>query len=313
MKTYRTLAVIASTLALLAAAACGGDDLEGDDTGGEPTGSTDKGSLVLATQDFTEGNIIVAMYSELLGDAGYQVSTKAVTTRDVYVPELGAGRVDIAPEYLAGIADFLTGDGKPVTSNDPTATLEGARPLAEKEGIALLEPFEATNQNAYFVTKEFADQNQLTTLSDLAALNQPIKLAAAPDCEGRADCEKGLKDVYGIDITEVLPTGFSGSPTKDAVSSGEAQLGQTGTTDGTLESAGLVLLEDDKGIQPAQNLIPAVNSDFLSQHADVEDVLNKLASTLTTDDLVDLNAKVDVERQKPEDVAKTYLEDKGLL
>lgn len=319
MRLHRTIALAAGTAALLFAAGCGGgDSLEGDNSNGGATGSGGKGSLVLATQDFTEGNIIVAMYSELLTNAGYEVTTKAVTTRDVYLGELGNGRVDIAPEYLAGIADFLNtaqnGDSAaPITSNDPDATLEAAKPLAEQAGITLLDPFEATNQNAYFVTQQFADDNKLVTLSDLAALDQSIKLAAAPDCVGRDDCEKGLTDVYGINITEVVPLGFGGAPTKDAVLKGEVQLGQSGTTDGTLADQGLVLLEDDKGIQPAQNLIPAVNSDFLADHPDVADLLNELAAVLTTDDLVELNAQVDVERQQPEDVAKAYLEDKGLL
>lgn len=316
MKLHRTIALAASTAALLIAAGCGGDSGKGDNSSGN--GSDNKGSLVLATQDFTEGNIIVAMYSELLTNAGYDVTTKAVTTRDVYLGELGKGGVDIAPEYLAGIADFLNTaqngeSAAPITSNDPDSTLAAAKPLAETAGITLLDPFQATNQNAYFVSQKFADDNNLVTLSDLAALDEPIKLAAAPDCVGRDDCEKGLTDVYGINITEVVPLGFGGAPTKDAVIKGEVQLGQSGTTDGTLADQGLVLLEDDKGIQPAQNLIPAVNSDFLADHSDVADLLNELAAVLTTDDLVELNAQVDVERQQPEDVAKTYLEDKGLL
>ncbi|MEJ7743620.1 MAG: glycine betaine ABC transporter substrate-binding protein [Nocardioidaceae bacterium] len=139
-----------------------------------------------------------------------------------------------------------------------------------------------------------------------------MKLAAAPDCVGRDDCEKGLKGVYGIDITEVVPLGYGTAQTKDAVLNGEVELGQTGTTDGTLEAQDLVLLEDDEGIQPAQNLIPAVNSDFLADNPDVEDVLNELSSTLTTEDLGTLNAQVDVERMEVSDVAQTYLEEKGL-
>ena len=76
---------------------------------------------------------------------------------------------------------------------------------------------------------------------------------------------------------------------------------------------GLVLLEDDKGIQPAQNLTPAVNADFLADNPDLEDVFNELSAALTTEDLAAMNVKVDLERQKPEDVAKAFLEDKGLI
>jgi len=317
MKLKHRLALIGSVALLMTAAACGGDDPldESDDDGGSVE---QKGSLVVGGQDFTEMKVMAAMYAEVLTDAGYDVETKLVTTRDVYVPELSKGNVDVVPDYLAGMADYLNAtvngeDAESITSNDPNATLEGLTPLAEQEGITMLQPSQATNQNAFFVTQDFADENDLTTLSDLAALDQPIKLAAAEDCEGRSDCEAGLTDVYGMDITEVVPLGFGTQQTKEAVKDGEAQMGLTGTTDGSLEQEGLVLLEDDKGIQPAQNLIPAVNSDFLKDNPDVEEVLNELSTTLTTEDLATLNAQVDLERKKPEDVAHAYLTDKGLL
>ena len=87
--------------------------------------------------------IMAAMYSEVLGKAGYDVETQLVTTRDVYVPELTKGNVDVVPDYLAGIADYLntTENGEnaeSITSNDPNATLEGLQPLAEKAGITML-------------------------------------------------------------------------------------------------------------------------------------------------------------------------------
>lgn len=112
------------------------------------------------------------------------------------------------------------------------------------------------------MTEEFAEENDPRPSPTLAALDQPIKLGAPPDCEGRADCEGGLTRVYGLDITEIVPLDFASAQLKDAVKTGEVQLGETGTTDGTLDDLGLVLLEDDQGIQPAQNLTPAVNADF---------------------------------------------------
>ena len=138
-------------------------------------------------------------------------------------------------------------------------------------------------------------------------------LAAAPDCEGRPDCEGGLTGTYGIDITEVLPLGFASPQTYESVISGESQLGLTSTTDGSLESQGLQLLEDDQSIQPAQNLVPMVSTSFLEENGDVEDVLNELMGELTTDDLTELNGQVGNERAKPEDVAQEYLEERGLL
>ncbi len=320
MRIHRLIATAAVTALMLATAACGGDSLEssGADTGSGDTGGGDKGTVVVGGQDFTESQVLAAIYQKVLENEGFTVQTKLVTTRDVYLPELSSGGVDIVPDYLAGITDYLNTekngpDAPLVSSNDVDKTLEALKPLAEAKGISILPPSDATDQNAFFVTQDFADQNSLTTLSDLAALGDPIKLGAPPDCEGRADCEGGLTKVYGLKITEIVPLDFASAQVKDAVKKGAVTMGETGTTDGTLAADGLVLLEDDKGIQPAQNLTPAVNADFLKANPDLEDIFNQLSAALTTDDLAQMNLKVDAERQKPEDVAQQFLQDKGLL
>ena len=319
MRILRVLGVATAGALMLATAGCGGDDsLENQGSSGSSAGGGDKGTAVVGGQDFTESQVMAAIYQKLLEDAGYTVQTKLVTTRDVYLPELSKGNVDIVPDYLAGLTDFLNteknGANSPaVSSNDPDATLKALKPLAEAKGISILPPSQATDQNAFIVTKDFAEKNDVSSLSDVAALNQPIKLGAPPDCEGRSDCEAGLTKVYGIKISEIVPLDFASAQLKDAVKKGEVQLGETGTTDGTLEDLGLVLLDDDKGIQPAQNLTPAVNSDFLAKNPDIADTFNTLSKTLTTQDLADMNVQVDLERKKPEDVAQQYLEDKGLL
>ncbi len=320
MRIGRVLGGMVAGALLLATASCGGSDqsLEGQASDGGSSGSGDKGSVTVGGQDFTESQIMAAIYQKLLENAGYTVQTKLVTTRDVYLPELSKGSVDIVPDYLAGITDFLNAeengaDAPLVSSNDPQATLDALKPLAEAKGISILPPSDATDQNAFFVTKDFADQNSLTTLSDYAAMNDPIKLGAPPDCEGRADCEGGLTKTYGFDIKEIVPLDFASAQVKDAVKNGEVQMGETGTTDGTLADLGLVILEDDKGIQPAQNLTPAVNTDFLNGNPDIADMFNQLSAALTTEDLATMNVQVDLERKKPEDVAQQFLQDKGLL
>lgn len=317
MRMVRSLGLAAAAALILGTAACGGSDSLEDQASSGSSGG-DRGSVVVGGQDFTESQVMAAIYQRLLEDAGYSVTTKLVTTRDVYLPELSKGSVDIVPDYLAGLTDYLNTekngpDAPLVSSNDPDRTLAALEPLAKARGISILPPSEATDQNAFIVTEEFAEQHDLTTLSDLAALGQPIKLGAPPDCEGRADCEGGLTRVYGIDITEVVPLDFASAQLKDAVTSGEVQLGETGTTDGTLEDLGLVLLEDDQGIQPAQNLTPAVNAEFLAENPDLEALFNRLSEALTTDDLAAMNVEVDLERRKPEDVAQQYLEDQELL
>ena len=108
----------------------------------------------------------------------------------------------------------------------------------------------------------------------------------------------------------MLPLGFGTAQVKEAVTSGKADLGLTGTTDATLADMGLVIIEDDKGLQLADNLVPVVGKDF-ADDADLAAALNALADQLTTEDLASLNKKVDGERQKAADVAKEFLTVQG--
>jgi len=220
------------------------------------------------------------------------------------------------PEYTGSIVEFLNGtyngsNAKPITVSDPQKSINKAKPLLDKAGVTLLNPSAATDSNAFFVTKKYSDDNNVHTLSDLKG--KSVTLAAAPDCKGRVDCEGGLSSAYGIHITKILPLGYASQQTYDSVLHGESQLGETSTTDGTLKSQGLVLLPDDKHIQPAQNLVPMVSKAFLHQHQDVAGPLNELMSKLTTEDLTQLNAQVAVDRQKAEDVAQQWLSDNGLV
>ena len=312
MTLRRTLAAALSVGALVLAAGCAGDDVADDDDNNSEGGGG--GNVTIASQSFDEAALVTAMYQLVLEDAGYEVETQLVDARPVYLEEF-PGSVDIVPEYVAGLGDQLNVDingenADPVSTSDLDETLSAMQPLLDEKGITLLEPSGAASQNAYFVTQDFSDEKGVTKLSDLEG--ESITLAAAPDCTGRADCEAGLTNVYGIKI-ELLPLGYASPQTYKAVIDGEAQLGQTGTLDGTLDDQGLVLLEDDRGIQPAQNLVPAVANDFLEEHPDVEDPLNELMGSLDNTTLGELIAQVTVDRETPEDVAQSFLEEQGLL
>jgi len=318
MQTRRFLAgVMAAAASASILAACGSSDSSSSTAtdGGSSTPAADKGTVRISGQNFTEAEIVADMYAAVLQKAGYTPDVHLVGTRDVYM-KIFPKKLDVVPEYTGAIVEFLNGTyngstAKPITVSDPQKTIDKAQPLLKKAGITLLNPSDATDTNAFFVTKDYADQNNVSTLSDLKG--KSVALAAAPDCKGRLDCEGGLTSAYGIKITKILPLGYASQQTYDSVLKGESQLGETSTTDGTLDSQGLVLLDDDKQIQPAQNLVPMVSSSFLSAHPDVADPLNQLMSTLTTDDLTKLNAQVSVDRQKPEDVAQQWLSDAGLI
>ena len=316
MKTRSAVAALFSA-ALLVLTGCADDELE-DDKADDPAttpSASGGGSVTIGSQNFDEAALVTAMYAGVLEDAGYDVTTKLVGRRDIYVNQM-PGSIQIAPEYVGGIADFMNTtvngeDAESITTSDTQESVDAVAPLLADKGLTLLEPSEATSQNAYFITQERSDSEGITKLSDLEG--QSVVLAAHEDCAGRADCEAGLKDVYGMDITELLPLGYASPQTYKAVLDGEADLGQTGTLDGTLADQGLVLLEDDRGIQPAQNLIPLVAEDFLAEHPDVEAVLNDLMAALDNETLGELIVQVTRDRETPEDVAEQFLADAGLV
>jgi len=276
------------------------------------------GKVVIVGQKFTEADIMTQLYKAILDDAGYDTSVKNLGSRDIYLSPLSKGDVTISADYLSSMTEALNrkanGDGAaPVASPDPDATLDELNKLAAKDGLTALEPAEAQDANAFAVTKEFAETNHLTTLSDLGASGLSVKLGGNSDCPQRADCQKGLEDTYGIKIIGFEPTGFGKEATKQDLVKGVTQIGSVGTTDASLDRLGLVLLEDDKHLQNAENLVPIVNSDWLKDHEDAKKALDKLSAVLTTEDLTELIGKVDIDREKASDVAEAYLKDKGLI
>ena len=316
----RTLGVGAIGAALVLTGCAADDVASGGDSSPAAGGGGSGETVVVGGANFTEALVLQALYVAVLEDAGYTTETVSADSREIYFGELSSGAIDVVPEYGATLAEFLNAQANgaeaaaatPLASADVTGTLDAARPLAREQGVELLEPAEAVSGNGFAVTVAFAEENDLTTLSDLAALGQPLVIAATEECPGRPFCQGGLEDVYGLELSSSLPTGFSSPATKTAVQNGEAQLALVGTTDATLEQFGLVVLEDDKSFQAADNVVAAVNADVAEDTALV-DALNSVAAVLTTEDLLEMNRQVDAERLQASDVAMTYLMEKGLI
>lgn len=321
MHVRRSLAAVLSVGTLFLATACAGDDLSSDSSASDdsssgssssPEAGGDGTTVVIGSQSFDEAALVTAMYEQVLEADGYEVETRLVDTRPAYLGEM-PDAVQIAPEYVAGIVDQLNTDANgpdaaPISTSDAEETIDAAATLLEDKGLTLLDPSPAFSANGYFVSTE--QSPDVTKLSDLEG--QDVTLAAAPDCKGRADCEKGLSETYGINIT-LEPLGYASPETFKAVLDGEAQIGQTSTLDGTLEEQGLLLLEDDKGIQPAQNLVPAVSTEFLAAHPDIEEPLDALMAALDNETLAELLVRVQVDRETPADVAGDFLAEAGLV
>ncbi|MEU2725438.1 ABC transporter substrate-binding protein [Streptomyces smyrnaeus] len=311
--TRRALAAGGAVTALaLSLAACGGNDLEKKDAGS----GGGKGSLVVGSAGFTESQILSELYAGVLSEAGYKTTVKKVKNRELYAPELEKGRIDVVPEYAATMAEFLNAKkngpkAKPVASSDADKTVEALRKLADPRGLKVLEAGDAVDQNAFAVSKDYADKHDLKTLSDLGRSKQRVTIAAGDECETRPFCRPGLEKTYGIDVKGIDPKGVGTSQSKQAVKDGKDQLVLTTTTDATLDQFDLVLLKDDKKLQNADNIVPVVNAKDAGGKK-VAEALGKLTRTLTTKDLTELNRKVDQDREKPADVAEDYLKSKGL-
>ena len=308
----RPVALAGAVALAVALTGCAGQSLEESGGGGA-------GSLVIGSAGFSESEIMAQLYAQILSDAGYGTRVQRLANRELYEPALEKGQIDVVPEYAATLAEFLNAkvngadaaEKNPVASADPDATVRELTKLAEPRGISVLAAGDAVNQNAFAVTKDFAEKNDLKTLTDVGEAGLRIKLAAGDECAERPFCQPGLENTYGIDVTRLDPKGVGTVQAKQSVQNGNNDMVLTTTTDASLAEFDLVLLEDDKDLQNADNVLPVVNTKDAGARR-ITDALDKLTRVLTTKDLVELNRKVDSERQKPEDVARDYLKSKSL-
>ncbi|ARQ69432.1 ABC transporter substrate-binding protein [Streptomyces marincola] len=310
------LTASAATALALSLTACGGGDTleeEGGDGGTEESA----GSLTVGGANFTEATIMTELYAQVLEEAGYSTTITTTEGRELYAPELESGAIDVVPEYAATMTEYYNaqenGPGaEPVASSDVDATVAALRELAEPRGLTVLDAGEAVDQNAFAVSEEYAAEHGLETLTDLGEAGLPVRVAAGEDCPSRPFCQPGLEETYGIDITAVDPLGVGTVQAKQAVQNGDDQLVLVTTTDATLEDFGLVILEDDRNLQLADNLLPVLNTETASDE-NIAAALDELTSVLTTDDLIELNRQVDAERRKADEVARDYLVERGLV
>ena len=293
----------AATLALvLVLGACGsGEEEEGTNGSGE-----DKGQITVGDDSFAESQIVAEMYAAVLEDAGYEVDRQASETREVRLPAMESGEIDVAPEYLATLLSVLDPESERVS--DPEDALAELEPLVSDMGLALLEPSEAVDTNVFVVTQEMAEN--YTTISDLAPDASELTLGGPAECPKRPYCIPGLEEVYGIEFGDFKPLEY-GPATVAALEAGEVDVALLFSTDGIIDERDLVVLEDDKNLQAADNITPLVTQEVLND--EVQSLLDDVSATLTTENVTELNTRVSVDQEDPAEVAREFLEEEGLL
>jgi len=195
--------------------------------------------VTIGAANFSESSTLAELYAEVLRSAGYTVQVQTIGNRETYLPALQSGEITLTPEYAATLAEFLNtkvnGTGaEPVASADPDATVEALTTLGDDSGITFGQAAEAQDQNAFAVTREFADEHGVATLSELADACGGLVLAGPAECPERPFCQPGLEEVYGLDIAQFQSYDFG--LIGDAVRQGKATIGLVLSSDGSLAS-----------------------------------------------------------------------------
>ena len=194
-------------------------------------------SLTVGAANFSESITLAEIYAQVLRSAGFDADAQTIGSRETYLPALQSGEIAVVPEYAATLATFLNGqvngaDAEPVASSDIDETVEALTPLAEDNGLALGKASAAQDQNAFAVTAEFAEENDVETLSDLAETCGGLVLAGPPECPERPFCQIGLEETYGLEIGEFKSYDFA--LIGEAVRQGDATIGLVTSSDGSL-------------------------------------------------------------------------------
>jgi len=280
---------------------------------GDQTAAPPAGAVTVAAFGFTESRILAELYGQAMEAKGIPVRRALdLASREVVEPALEQGAVDFVPEYSGTALEFLNRAAGQATS-DPAATYGLLRAAFSTRGIITLDPAPAQNQNALAVTESTAQHLRLTSVSDLRPYAYDMVFGAPPECPERRFCLTGLVSVYGLAFKEVRALDAGGPLTIGALEGDEIDVGLMFTTSPAIATSRLVLLADDRGLQPAENVVPVVRKPVLERHGDtLSDAVNAVSAQLTTEELVALNRRVELERQTPHEAARAWLSLRGL-
>ena len=300
------LAGAAVTVPALSACSSGITSLAGGGTTSGGSGSS-KGGVTIGTANFTENQVLGYLYAAVLQQAGVKVKVRPnLGTREIVIPALKAGDIDLLPEYQGALLNYLA----PKDASAEPGTMQNALTLALPTGLQVLPYGQAADSDCFVVTRATAKKYGLVTLADLAKRNGELVIGAAPEVKKRRVGAVGLKDVYGVEFKEFKSLDSDGPLVKGALKKGDVDVANLFTTDTDIAANDWVVLSDPKNLIPSQHIVPLI----ADRKADdtVRKALARLGNILTTAQLTQLNSQVDNDKKDPEDVANAYAKQHGL-
>jgi osmoprotectant transport system substrate-binding protein len=303
MRNTRWLALGASLLVLLSACTTGG--------GSKPT-------IRVGSDGFYEARLMAEIYAQALEAKGYTVDRTAIGIggRPVSAPALESGQFDLKPEYIGSGLGYY--DNTKI-SNDPAAEAAALQTILSGTGggITVLDYSPASDYNAFVVRPETAQQYSLVTMSDLGKVAGQLKIGVATECPTNPVCGPALKSAYGIDVANATLLAACDTPMVQALAGRTIDVGELCSTQPDIAVNGWIVLQDDKGTQPAENIAPLVRNDLLSKLGGDADafkkILNDVSAALDTATLLDLGRQVSVDNKDIAVVAKAWLQSKGFV
>ena len=324
MKMHRLTGLLAALLLVsaFAIAACGDDEEEsgGTQTTGEQQAAIESNpdnrgtTVTIGSKNFTEQKVLGEVYAQGLEAAGFTVEKQLnLGDEKTAFAALRSGEIDAYPEYTGTALLSFFGVKADAIPKDPRIAFEDVRSNMAERNVTALPPTPFTSSNEVGVTKETADQNSLQRISDLSKVDQEFTLYGSPECRQRTDCLLGLQQVYGLKFQRFVPVDIA--LRHEVLTKGQADVSIVFTTDPQIKREGFVLLEDDKKMFPPYNSTLLVRNQIAEGDTgqNMQDVVEQVQEGLTAEVMQELNARVDLDKKTPEQVAGEYLSESGLV
>lgn len=269
-------------------------------------------AITVASFNFPESVLVGEIYAQALEGEGFAVKRQlGLGARELVEPSLERGLVEFVPEYSGSALEFLT-RGEGLATSDEALTHDRLEEVFADRGVAVLAPAPAQDQNGFAVTRETADRYGLRSISQLVPEAPELAFGGPPECLERPLCLGGLEDLYGLEFGTFESLDAGGPVSVTALRSGTVDVALLFTTDAAIDRYDFVLLYDDLGLQPAENVTPVVREEVVQEHGDAfVRLVDSVSAFLTTGDLRELNARV-AEGETPREVAAAWLAEHGL-